>query len=164
MSDVDSLGSHPTLLLDQARGFPLETEPRWNWTDFPDGFWDWIPDPKRDAAARNEKAIAVDCWKYGNEIHKPDISQIRYIDDDMLEIWAKQPVPTQDGESPRAGLRLLHICIDRCPFPKKSLATIAEAFGIPRVDLSDTCRESGVCATIFTHDRNHPGMCPTMIE
>lgn len=37
MTDVDSLGSHSTLLLDQARGFPLETEPHRNWTDFPDG-------------------------------------------------------------------------------------------------------------------------------
>jgi hypothetical protein len=118
LSDVECLGSPPIIPLDRARERPLETEPRWNWTDFPDGFWDWIPDPKREEAAKNEKAIAVDCWKYGNDMHKPDISQVRYIVDDQLETWAKQPVPTQDGESPRAGLRLLHICIERCPFPK----------------------------------------------
>jgi hypothetical protein len=164
MTDADSLCSHPTLLLDQARGFPLETEPRWNWSDFPDGFWDWIPNARRDAAARNENAIAVDCWKYGNEIHNPGKAQIRYVDDDNLKAWAQQPIPTQDGELPQAGLRLLHICIERCPFPKESLVVISEAFGIPRVDLSDTCRESGVCATIFTEDRNHPGMCLKVID
>jgi hypothetical protein len=164
MSEVESVDSYPTLLLDQARGYALETEPRWNFSDFPDGFWDWIPDLRRDAAARNENAIAVDCWKYENEIHKPSISQICYIGDDKLETWAKQPVPTKDGEPPRAGLRLVHICYERCPFPKELLAAIAEAFGIPRVELSDTCRESGVCATIFTPDHNHPGMCLKMID
>jgi hypothetical protein len=163
LSDVDSLGSPPIIPLDRARECHFETEPHWGWTDFPEGFWDWIPDPKREAAAKNEKAIVVDCWKYRNNIRQPDVSQVRYIDDDQLETWAKQPVPTQDGEAPRAGLRLVHICIERCPFPKEILVAIAEAFGIPRVDLSDTCRESGVCATIFTQDRNHPGVFPNMI-
>jgi hypothetical protein len=159
MSDVDSLGFHPTLLLDNAREQTLDREPRWNWTSLPQCFWDCPIRPERDAAAKNENAIAIDCWKYGNTSNKPCTSQICYMDDNKLESWARQPVPTLDGESPRAGLRLLHICSDRYPFPEEILAAIARAFDIPRVELSTSSQNSGVCATIFTLASNHPGMC-----
>jgi hypothetical protein len=162
--DVASVGSHPTLLLDNAREQALEREPRWNWTDFPQCFWDCPIRPERDAAAKNENAVAIDCWKYGKNMNEPCTSQIGYIDDSKVESWATQPVPTQDGESPRAGLRLLHICSDRFPFPKEILEAIEKAFDIPRVELSISSQNSGVCATIFTRDLNHPGMCLQMIK
>jgi hypothetical protein len=158
MGEVDNLGVHPTLLLDNAREQVLEREPRWNWTSLPECFWDCPIRPERDTAAKKENAVAIDCWKYGKDLNEPCTSQVRYIDDNKLESWAKQPFPTRDGESPRAALRLLHICSDRYPFPDEILAAMAKAFDIPRVELSISSQNSGVCATIFTPDLNHPGM------
>jgi len=172
MSVFDSLGFHPTLLLDNAREQTLEREPRWNWTSLPQIFWDCPIRPERDAAAKNEHAIAIDCWKYGKnlndgqnmnngtDLNEPCTSEVRYIDDKKIYSWTKQPVPTQDGELPRAGLRLLHICSDRYPFPVEILAAVSTEFNIPRMEISVSSETSGVCATIFTEDFNHPGMCP----
>jgi len=160
MSDVGCPGFHPTLLLDNAREQALEREPRWNWTSLPQCFWDCPIRPERDTAAKNENAVAINCWKYGKDLNGSCTSHIYYIDDNKLESWAKEPVPSKNGESPRAALRLLHICSDRYPFPEEVLAAVAKAFDIPRVELSTSSQNSGVCATIFTLDLNHPGMCP----
>ncbi len=176
MSDIDNLSFHPTLLLDNAREQVLQREPRWNWTSLPQCFWDCPIRPERDAAAKHENAIAIDCWKYEEiwkdgqnlndgenlnnrkQLKMPCDSHVRYVDNDKIEDWARQSAPTQNGKLPRAGLRLLHICSDLYPFPEEILATVAAAFNIPRVELSISSENSGVCATIFTADLNNPGM------
>lgn len=151
-------------LLEDARQRCKENDQcsMWNWSNF--DLNDMVHMDKQVARqrARQDRTIIIECWMFekSSAVSEAFDQQVRYIEEDDLITWLEKPHPTQNGQLPCAGLKLIHKYTDgdiEMPWSPETVAAIHKSFSIPAFELHQASRFSGAFGRFMSQDSS-PGM------